>query len=121
MLFEVGVTHNRSNKASGVLNTHSVSLRIRTVKGQMEVEVRILLLKSKEVLHKEYLINSTSAIEVVHLTVTSMKSLEHVHNLSTQRSHTGATTYPNHLTLAVKVWMELSVRTTHDNLVTRLE
>ena len=35
----------------------------------MEVEVRELLLQLQEVLQEEYLVNSTSTIEVVHLAI----------------------------------------------------
>ena len=46
------------------------------------MEVRILLLQCQEVLQEEYLVNSTSTIEIVHLAVLGRKGLKHVHNKS---------------------------------------
>ena len=105
MLLEVGVAHHWSNEARSVLYTQCISLRIWTVQCQVEVEVRELLLQLQEVLQEEYLVNSTSAIEVVHLAIGSLtlfklndgrndrlgiihlvvlviKGLKHVHNKS---------------------------------------
>ena len=48
-------------------------------------------------------------------------SLEHVHNLGTQRSHTGTATDPNHFTTGAVLGTELSVRTAHDDLVAGLQ
>ena len=72
MLLEVGVAQDWSNEASGIFNTQSVCLRIWTVQSQVEVEVRELLLQLQEVLQEEYLVNSTSTIEVVHLAIGSL-------------------------------------------------
>ena len=83
VLLEIGVAQDWSNEACGIFNTQSVCLRIWTVQCQVEMEVRILLLQCQEVLHEEYLINSTSTIEIVHLTVLGRKGLKHVHNKST--------------------------------------
>ena len=44
-----------------------------------------------------------------------------MHNLRAQRSHTGATANPNHLSLRVKYRMEIAIRTGHHNLIARFE
>ena len=59
--------------------------------------------------------------EEVKLTVGSVQSLGHVHNLSTQWSHTGTTTNPDHLLARGEVRMEVTVRTTHHYLVAWLQ
>ena len=43
MLLEVGVAHNRSDEARGVLDTQLVGLRVRTIQREVEMEVRELL------------------------------------------------------------------------------
>ena len=83
VLLEVGVAHHWSNEARSVFYTQCISLRIWTVQSQVEVEVRELLLQLQEVLQEEYLVNSTSTVEIVHLTVIGRKGLKHVHNKST--------------------------------------
>ena len=50
-----------------------------------------------------------------------MQRLRHVHDLRTQRSHTGTTADPNHFFLAVEVRMEVAVRAAHRHLVTRFQ
>ena len=72
VLLEVGVAHHWSNEARSVLYAQCISLRIWTVQSQVEVEVRELLLQLQEVLQEEYLVNSTSTIEVVHLAIGSL-------------------------------------------------
>ena len=57
----------------------------------------------------------------MHLAVGRMQRLCHVHDLRTQRSHAGTTTDPNHFFLAVEMRMEVTVRTTHNHLVTRFQ
>ena len=121
MVFEVCIEHDLMNEACCVFYTSSVGSRIRTVERKMEVEVGELLLQSEEVVKIEHLVERAGTIEIVHLTVGGVQSLRHVHNLSAQRSHTGTTTYPYHLTLGVEVGMEVTIRTAHDNLVARLE
>ena len=71
VLLEVGVAHHRSNEARSVLYTQCICLWIWTVQCQVEMEVRILLLQCQEVLQEEYLVNSTSTIEIVHLGIGS--------------------------------------------------
>ena len=83
VLLEVGVAHHRSNEARSVLYTQCVRLWIWTVQCQVEMEVRILLLQCQEVLQEEYLVDSTSTIEIVHLAVIGRKGLKHVHHKST--------------------------------------
>ena len=72
VLLEVGVAHYWSNEAWSILHAQCISLRIWTVQSQVEVEVRELLLQLQEVFQEEYLINCTSAIEVVHLAIGSL-------------------------------------------------
>ena len=83
----------------------------------MEVEVGIFLLQTQEVVEVEHLVQRTCTIEVVHLAVRGMQRLCHVHNLSTQRSHTGTATNPYHLLLRVEVRVEVAERTAHNHLV----
>ena len=99
VLLEVSITHHRSDESGRVLHAKAISLRIRTVKRQVEVEVRELLLHLQEVLHEEDLVDGTGAVEVMHLTIRSVERLQHMHDLRTERSHTGTTTDPNHLFL----------------------
>ena len=97
MLLEVRVAHHRSDEARGVLDTELVCLRVRTVERQVEMEVRKLLLQREEIVEEEDFVDSTCAVEIVHLTVAAVAGLEHVHDLRTQRRHTGTTTDPDHL------------------------
>ena len=121
MLLEVGVAHNRSDEARGVLDTELVCLRVRTVQRQVEMEVRELLLQSEEIVEEEDFVDSTCAVEIVHLTVTAVAGLQHVHDLCTERCHTGTTTNPDHLLLTIVNRTELTVRTAHAHLVARFE
>ena len=121
MLLEVGVAHNRSDEARGVLDTELVCLRVRTVQRQVEMEVRELLLQSEEIVEEEDFVDSTCAVEIVHLTVTAVSRSQHMHDLSTQRSHSGASAHPYHLTLCVVLRTELTIRSRHDDLVARLQ
>ena len=84
----------------------------------MEREVREVFLNLQEIFQIEYFVQCTCTIEVRHLTVGSMQRLGQVHDLCTQRSHTGTTTYPHHLFLRIEDRMEVSVRTTHNYLIT---
>ena len=83
VLLELGIAHHWSNEARSVLYTQCIRLWIWTVQCQVEMEVRILLLQCQEILQEEYLVNSTSTIEIVHLAVLGRKGLKHVHNKST--------------------------------------
>ena len=121
MLLEVGVAHDRSDEARGVLDTQLVGLRVRTIQREVEMEVGELLLQREEILEEEDFVDSTSTVEIVHLTVAALAGLEHVHDLRTQRSHTGSTTDPDHLLLAVINRTELTVRTAHANFIPRFE
>jgi len=87
----------------------------------MEMEIGELALQLPKILQEESLHQRTGAIEEVHLTVGGAQGLGHVHDLRTQRSHTGTTSDPNHLFLRVEMGMEIAVRTTHHHLVTRLQ
>ena len=87
----------------------------------MEVEVGEILLELMEIIEIEHLVESTGTIEVVHLTVTAVERAGHVHDLCTQRSHTSTTADPDHFLLRVEMGMEVTVGTTHDNLVAGLE
>ena len=109
------------HESSGVFHSCCIGSGVGTVECQVEVEVGIFLLQSEEVVEIEHLVQCSRTIEIVHLAVGSVQSLCHVHNLRTQRSHTGTTTYPYHLLLRVEVRMEITVRTAHHHLVTRFE
>ena len=98
VLLEVGVAHNGCYEACGILDTCCIGLGIGTVQRKVEVEVVELLLQCEEVVEEWDLLLCACTVEVVHLTVAALTGLEHVHDLCTERSHTGTTTYPNHLT-----------------------
>ena len=121
MILQVVIIHHLMNETSCIFHTSSISSRIWTVECQVEVEVREVFLQSEEIIQIEYFIQSTCTIEIVHLTIGGMQRLTHMHNLCTQRSHTGTTTYPNHLALRIKDRMELSIRTAHSHLVAWLQ
>ena len=87
----------------------------------MERKVREILLYLQEVFQIEYFVQGTCTIEVSHLTVSSMQCLRQVHDLCTQRSHTGTTTNPHHFLLRIEYRVEVSVRTAHDYLITRFQ
>ena len=114
MLLEVCIAHNRSYEARSIFDSCCICLWIWTVEGEMEVEVREVLLKLEEVIEEWNFLKSTRTIEVVHWTLTILwsntMSLEHVHDLCTERSHTGTTTYPDHLTTCAILWTELTIR-----------
>ena len=57
----------------------------------------------------------------MHLAVLYLKSAEHVHDLCTERCHTGTTAYPYHLTSCTILRTELSIWARHDDLVAWLE
>ena len=61
MVLEVCLVHHVVHKACGVRNACGIGCRIRAVKGQMELEVRELLLKFGEVLKVEGLDKGTRA------------------------------------------------------------
>ncbi|GFH88454.1 hypothetical protein IMSAGC001_03897 [Bacteroides acidifaciens] len=109
------------NEAWSVLHTRSIGCRIRTVKSQVECEVREVFFDLQEVFQIEHFVQCTGTVEVRHLTVGSMQSLRQVHDLRTQRSHTSTTTNPHHFLVGIKDRVEVSVRTAHDNLVTRFQ
>ena len=121
MVLQIGVQHDLMDEARSVLDSSCIGCRIRTVQSQVEVEVRILFFQAQEVVEIEYLVQCTSTIEIVHLTIGGMQRLGHVHDLSAQRSHTSTTTNPNHLLLRVEVWVEVAIRTTHNHLIARLQ
>ena len=85
------------------------------------MEIGEFLFQFPEVFQEESLAQSTCSIEEVHLSVCGVKGLSHMHDLCTQRCHTGSTTNPNHLFARSKVGMEVSIRTTHHHLVARFE
>ena len=99
VVFEVGLEHHLVYEAGGVGNTCLISCRIRTVEGKVEMEIGELLLQLMEVVKIEHLVEGTSAIEIMHLAVSGVEGLGHVHYLCTERSHTCATAYPYHLLL----------------------
>ena len=109
------------NESGSVFYTSCICYRVRTVQSQVEVEVREVFFQSKEVFQIEYFVQCTSTVEVVQFAVCSMQCTSHMHNLCTKRSHTGTTTDPNHFFLRIEDWVEVSVRTTHQHLVTRFQ
>ena len=126
MVLQVGLVHHVVDKASGVGHACCVGCRVGTVERKVEVEVGIFLLDAVEVVEIEYFVERTRTIEIVHRTVGGMQGLCHVHDLRTQRSHTGTTAYPDHLGFLchlgrVFLDMELAIGTRHDDLVARLE
>ena len=121
MLLQIGIAHNGCDESGSVLYAQAVCLGVGTVQSQVEMEIGEFLLQSEEVFQEEHFVDGTGTIEIVHLAVAALTGLEHVHNLRTQGSHTGTTTYPNHLALRVVDGTELSVRTAHGYLVTGLQ
>ena len=117
MVFQVGVVHHLMHEACGVFHACGIGCGIGTVESQVEMEVGEILLQTEEVLEIEHLVERTRTIEIVHLAIGGMERLGHVHNLRTERSHTGTTTNPDHLLLRVEVRMEVAERTTHNHLV----
>ena len=109
------------NEARSILHACCICCGIRTVQSQMERKVREILLDLQEVFQIEYFIQRTCTVEVSHLTVCSMQCLRQVHDLGTQRSHTGTTANPHHFLLRIEYRVEVSVRTTHDYLITRFQ
>ncbi len=95
VVLEVGLVHNVVDEAGGVGYAGFVGCWVGTVEGQMEVEVGEVLLELTEVVEVEDLVEGAGAVEVVHLSVGAMERAREVHNLSTQRSHAGATAYPD--------------------------
>ena len=87
----------------------------------MECEVREVFFDLQEVLQIEYFVQRTGTIEVRHLTIGNVQCLRQVHDLCTQRSHTGTTTNPHHFLVRIQDWVEISIRTAHNNLVTRFQ
>ena len=125
MSLEVGVAHNGSHEARCVLDTCCICLRIGTVESEVEVEVGEVLLELQEVIEERNLLQRAGTIEIVHgaLTVFILHTvtLQHMHDLSTQRSHTGTTTDPNHLTTCAVLRTELTIGAAHDDLITGLQ
>lgn len=115
VLLEVGVAHHWCYEAWGVFDACSISLWIRTVEGEMEMEVREVLLELQEVIEEWYLFECACSVEVVHWALTvfilDAVAFEHVHNLRTEWRHAGTAAYPDHLTTGAVLWTELSVRT----------
>lgn len=81
VVLEVGVAHAVDREAGIVFHAGGISLRIRTVEGEMHVEVGELLLQFPEVFEEERLGEGAGTIEEVHLTVGAMDLTGHVHDL----------------------------------------
>ena len=111
MILQVGVADAVYSEALVVLHALSICNGVLAVEREVEVEVRELLLQLPEVLKEERLAESACAVEEVELAVGSVQRLCHVHDLSTQRSHTCTTTNPNHLLARSEVRVEVAVRT----------
>ena len=67
MILEVGLVHHVVYKTGRVLDTRCISGRIRTVKSQMEVEVREVLLDLGKVLKVERLDKTAGTVEEMNL------------------------------------------------------
>ena len=91
--------------------------RVGTVEREVEVEIREFLLQTEEIFEIENLVQRTRTVEIMHFAVGRLQSLGHVHNLGTQRSHSCASTDPNHLLFRVEMRMEVAKRTAHRHLV----
>ena len=96
MIFEICLIDNLVNKARSVLHACCISSWIRTVKCQVETEIGEFLFNCQEIFKIEHFVKRTCYIEIVHDAICCAKCFGHVHDLSTQRSHTSATTYPHH-------------------------
>ena len=97
VVLEVGVVHHVVDEACGVGYASFVGSGNGTIEGQMEVEVGEVLLQLMEVVKVEDLVEGTGTVEVVHLSVGAVERAGEVHNLSTQRGHTGTTANPDYL------------------------
>ena len=80
VVFEICLVENIVNETSNIWYTSLISLWIWTVEGQVELEVRELLLDLVVVVEIECLLQRACAIEEVNLT-TCFKGLEEVHNV----------------------------------------
>ena len=130
VVLEVGVVHHLMDETRGVGDTGGVGGGVGTVEGQVEVEVREILLQLVEVVEVEHLVEGAGAVEVVHGAVGAVEGAGEVHNLCAERGHAGAAADPYHLvTLRVvapgavlgAAYTELAVGAAHDDLVARFE
>ena len=121
MLLEVGLIHHIVHKACNILDSCCICCRIRTVESEMEVEVRELLLDFSEILEVEGLDEGACTVEEVNR-LAGLESLEELHNVAAQRSHT-CTASDEDVLLGVRVVLrkeEVTERTAYHNLVARL-
>ncbi len=121
MVLEVGLVHHVVYETGGVLHACSIGCGVGTVQGQVEVEVRELLLDLCEVLQVEGFHEGAGAIEEVH-GLLGLQGLEQVHDVAAKGSHTGAAAHEDVL-LRVGVVLreqELTVRAGNHHLVSGL-
>ena len=121
MVLEIGLVHDIVHETCRVFDAGCIRCWIRTVKSQMEVEVRILLFDFRIVFEVESLDKATSAIEEVHCPL-GVQSLEQMHDVAAKRSHACATAHEDifHV-LRIILWQqEFSERTGNPHLVARL-
>ena len=121
MILEVCFIHYVVYETCRVLDTCCICCRVRTVKGEIELEVRELLLDLSEVFKIEGLDKCTSSVEEADLAA-CLEGLEELHDVAAKRSHTCTTTHEDvlHIVRIVLREEELSVRTADSYLVTRL-
>ena len=112
MLLEVSLEHYVVYETSNIWYTCCISLRIRSVECEVELEVRELLLDCVIVIEVESLLKGACSIEEVNLAV-SLFCVEQMHDVASHRSHTRTTTYEDELLVCRKIlWKEeLTVRT----------
>ena len=130
VVLEVGVVHDLVDEAGGIGHAGGIGSGVGPVEGEVEVEVGEVLLQLVEVVEVEHLVEGAGAVEVVHGAVGAMQRAGEVHDLCTERCHTGAAAHPYHLvTLGVvapgavlgSAYAELAVRAAHDDLVAGLQ
>ena len=121
MLLEVGVAEYVGDEAWAVAHAEGVCLLVWEVECEVEVEVWIFFLEFEEVFHEEHFVDAACSVEVVHFAVACVECLEHVHDLCSEWCHACSSSYPYHFALGVEFWVEVSVRSAHDDFVAWLE
>ena len=91
MVLQIGLVHHVVNEACHVLHAGCISCRIRTVEGEMEVEVRELLLDLGIVLEVEGLDKASRTVEEMNFLL-GLEGLEEMHDVASERCHTCTST-----------------------------
>ena len=121
MIFQIRLIHHLMNKSGCIFDTCSICRRIRSVQCKMKMEVGECFFQFKEIIKIKNFIQCPCTIKIMHFSVMCSQCLCHMHYLCSQRSHSGSTAYPYHFFLRIKMRMEFSVRSTHKNLISRLQ